>query len=31
MYNVLWMSRELRELQEKGHPANADVLKVMSP
>jgi hypothetical protein len=25
------MSRELKELQEKGHPANAFVLKVMTP
>jgi len=31
LYNVQWMSRRLRELQEKGHPVDADVLRVLSP
>ncbi len=30
-YNVQWMSRKLKELQEKGHPVDAEVLKVLSP
>ncbi|MGF6872804.1 phosphoribulokinase [Paraburkholderia sp. MM5477-R1] len=31
LYNVQWMSRKLKELQEKGHPVDAEVLKVLSP
>ncbi|NPT60787.1 Tn3 family transposase [Paraburkholderia elongata] len=31
LYNVQWMSRKLKELQQKGHPVDADVLKVLSP
>lgn len=31
LYNVQWMSRKLKELQEKGHPVDVDVLKVLSP
>ncbi|TAL55812.1 Tn3 family transposase [Pandoraea sp.] len=31
LYNVQWMSRKLKELQEKGHPVDAAVLKVLSP
>jgi hypothetical protein len=31
LYNVQWMSRRLKELQEKGHPVDATVLKVLSP
>jgi TnpA family transposase len=31
LYNVQWMSRKLKELLEKGHPVDADVLKVLSP
>lgn len=31
LYNVQWMSRKFKELQEKGHPVDAEVLKVLSP
>ena len=31
LYNVQWMSRRIRELQENGHPVDADVLRVLSP
>ncbi len=31
LYNIQWMSRKLKELQEKGHPVDAEVLKVLSP
>ncbi|MGF6980102.1 hypothetical protein QFZ94_008619 [Paraburkholderia sp. JPY465] len=31
LYNVQWMSRVLKELQAKGHPVDADVLKALSP
>jgi TnpA family transposase len=31
LYNVQWMSRRLKELQEKGHPVDANVLRVLSP
>lgn len=31
LYNVQWMSRKLKELQEAGHPVSAEVLKVLSP
>ena len=31
LYNVQWMSRKLKELQEKGLPIDAEVLKVLSP
>jgi hypothetical protein len=31
LYNVQWMSRRLKELQQKGHTVDADVLKVLSP
>ncbi|QUN32294.1 Tn3 family transposase (plasmid) [Cupriavidus sp. KK10] len=31
LYNVQWMSRKLKALQEKGHPVDAEVLKVLSP
>lgn len=31
LYNVQWMSRKLKELQEKGHPVDAEVLRVLSP
>ncbi|MFV8643218.1 Tn3 family transposase, partial [Ralstonia pseudosolanacearum] len=31
LYNVQWMSRKLKELQEAGHPVDAEVLKVLSP
>uniref|UniRef100_UPI003BEF24A6 Tn3 family transposase n=1 Tax=Burkholderia arboris TaxID=488730 RepID=UPI003BEF24A6 len=31
LYNVQWMSRKLKELQEKGHPIDAEVLKALSP
>ncbi|CAG9243406.1 Tn3 family transposase [Paraburkholderia caribensis] len=31
LYNVQWMSRKLKELQQKGHPIDAEVLKVLSP
>ncbi|CAB3722588.1 Tn3 family transposase ISPa43 [Paraburkholderia phenoliruptrix] len=31
LYNVQWMSRKLKELQAKGHPVDAEVLKVLSP
>src|SRR5258705_6013104 len=31
LYNVQWMSRKIRELQENGHPVDADVLRVLSP
>jgi hypothetical protein len=31
LYNVQWMSRTLKELQAKGHPIDAEVLKVLSP
>ena len=31
LYDVQWMSRKLKELQEKGHPVDAEVLKVLSP
>ncbi|MDR6504289.1 hypothetical protein J2785_007493 [Burkholderia ambifaria] len=26
LYNVQWMSRKLKDLQEKGHPVDAEVL-----
>jgi hypothetical protein len=29
LYNVQWMSRKLKDLQEKGHPVDAEVLKVL--
>ena len=29
LYNVQWMSRKLKELQQKGHPVDAEVLKVL--
>jgi hypothetical protein len=29
LYNVQWMSRKLKELQEAGHPVDAEVLKVL--
>ena len=31
LYNVQWMSRKLKELQQKGHPVDVEVLKVLSP
>ncbi len=31
LHNVQWMSRKLKDLQERGHPVNADVLKALSP
>ncbi|KAI3611246.1 hypothetical protein D8I24_0235 (plasmid) [Cupriavidus necator H850] len=31
LYDVQWMSRELKELQEHGHPVYADALKALSP
>ncbi|VWD64204.1 transposase Tn3 family protein [Burkholderia lata] len=31
LYNVQWMSRRLKELQAKGHPIDAEVLKSLSP
>ncbi|MBU9599502.1 Tn3 family transposase [Burkholderia multivorans] len=31
LHNVQWMSRKLKELQQKGHPVDADVVKVLSP
>jgi len=31
LFNVQWMSRKLKELQGKGHPVDADVLRVLSP
>ncbi len=31
LYNVQWMSRKLKVLQEKGHPIDADVLQALSP
>jgi hypothetical protein len=31
LYNVQWMSRKLKELQEKRHPIDAEVLKSLSP
>lgn len=31
LYNVQWMSRTLKALQEKGHPVDADVLQALSP
>src|ERR1700709_1362306 len=31
LYNVQWMSRKLKELQQKVHPVDADVLKVLAP
>lgn len=31
LYNMQWMSRKLKELQRKGHPVDAEVLKVLSP
>nr|WP_254209640.1 Tn3 family transposase [Burkholderia multivorans] len=31
LYNVQWMSRKLKELQEKGHPIDAEVLRSLSP
>ena len=31
LYNVQWMSRNLKELQAKGHPVDADVLEALSP
>ena len=31
LYNVQWMSHKLKELQQKGHPIDAEVLKVLSP
>jgi TnpA family transposase len=31
LYNVQWMSRKLKELQEKGHPIDAEVLTRLSP
>lgn len=31
LYNVQWMSRKLKELQQKGHPIDAEVLKALSP
>ncbi len=31
LYNVQWMSRKLKELQEKGHPVDAEVLRVLYP
>lgn len=31
LYNMQWMSRKLKELQQKGHPVDAEVLKVLSP
>ncbi len=31
LYNVQWMSRKLKDLQAKGHPIDADVLKVLAP
>ena len=31
LYNVQWMSRKPKELQEKGHPVDAEVLKALSP
>jgi len=30
-YKVQWMSRKLKELQQKGHPIDVEVLKVLSP
>ncbi|KVD65780.1 hypothetical protein WI86_24780 [Burkholderia ubonensis] len=29
LYNVQWMSRKLKELQQKGHPVDAEALKVL--
>nr|WP_272939575.1 Tn3 family transposase [Cupriavidus necator] len=31
LYNVQWMTRKLKDLQEKGHPVDAEVLRVLSP
>lgn len=31
LYNVQWMSRNLKELQAKRHPVDADVLEALSP
>ncbi|SOZ74199.1 hypothetical protein CBM2615_U80002 [Cupriavidus taiwanensis] len=31
LHNVQWMSRKLKNLQERGHPVNAEVLKGLSP
>ncbi|MDF6739508.1 transposase, partial [Escherichia coli] len=31
LYNVQWMSRKLKELQEAGHPVDAEVLGALSP
>ncbi|MDF3839615.1 Tn3 family transposase [Cupriavidus basilensis] len=31
LHNVQWMSRKLKDLQERGHPVNAEVLKALSP
>lgn len=31
LYNVQWMSRKLKELQQKGHPVDIEVLRVLSP
>ncbi|AOJ83806.1 hypothetical protein WS86_24580 [Burkholderia savannae] len=30
-HNAQWMSRKLKELQEKGHPIDAEALKALSP
>lgn len=31
LYNMQWMSRKLKVLLQKGHPVDAEVLKVLSP